>query len=266
MKNSITLFLIPIFSYALYSVVSYHFETIMKFFDGYIRFPLLSYFLVYVLAVIPLLISLRIIAGKNMFETIGLHPRGLVKGIGLSLLFILPMALYGLLFSKLNIQIDPANLFAKSFLAGLFEEIIYRAFIFGILFRFVRLGFVPSVAVASFIFALGHLYQGTQMIDLIEIFTLTFLASILYAWLYTEWNFNLWVPIILHSFMNLIWMVFNFDDTVIGSWGANICRFLTVGFSVVYTIRFKLKNEIPLSVNRKTLWKFNSEKYSDQIK
>ncbi|SHL27978.1 CAAX protease self-immunity [Chryseobacterium carnipullorum] len=266
MKNSFKLFLIPIFSYALYFLVSYHFEVVMKFFDAYIHFPLLSYFLVYVLSVIPLLVSIRIIAGGNTLQVIGLAPRGLTKGIGLSLLFILPMALYGIFFSKLNTQIDPANLFAKSFLAGLFEETIYRAFIFGILFRFVRLGFLPSVAVASFIFALGHLYQGTQVIDLVEIFTLTFLASILYAWLYTEWDFNLWIPVILHSFMNLIWMVFNFDDTVIGSWGSNICRLLTVAFSVIYTIRFKLKNEIPLSVNRKTLWKFNSGKYINQIR
>ncbi|PTT34741.1 hypothetical protein DBR28_13265, partial [Chryseobacterium sp. HMWF028] len=234
MKNIIKLFVVPILSFLVYSLVSYNFEKVMNSFNVYIHCSLLSYFLVYVLAVIPLFVSIYIITRENIISVLGLDLKGFGRGISLAGLFIIPMLVYGLLFSKLNSHIDPANLFAKSFLAGLFEEIIYRAFIFGVLYRFIKLGFLPSIAIASFIFALGHLYQGSHIIDLVEIFLLTFLGSILYAWLYTEWSFNLWVPILLHSFMNLIWMIFDFDNTVIGSWGVNICRLLTVSLSIIY--------------------------------
>ncbi|PTT75131.1 MULTISPECIES: CPBP family intramembrane glutamic endopeptidase [unclassified Chryseobacterium] len=256
MKNIIKLFVVPILSFLVYSLVSYNFEKVMNSFNVYIHCSLLSYFLVYVLAVIPLFVSIYIITRENIISVLGLDLKGFGRGISLAGLFIIPMLVYGLLFSKLNSHIDPANLFAKSFLAGLFEEIIYRAFIFGVLYRFIKLGFLPSIAIASFIFALGHLYQGSHIIDLVEIFLLTFLGSILYAWLYTEWSFNLWVPILLHSFMNLIWMIFDFDNTVIGSWGVNICRLLTVSLSIIYTVKFKIKNNIPFVINKNTLWRF----------
>jgi membrane protease YdiL (CAAX protease family) len=153
------------------------------------------------------MISFYIISRKNIVYGFGLNLKGIKNGILLSSFFTLPMILYGVYFNSLNTDIDLSNLLAKSFLAGLFEEIIYRAFIFGILFRYIKLGFIPSVAIASFVFALGHLYQGKEMFDLLRIFLLTFLGSVLYAWLYAEWNFNLWIPILLHSFMNLIWML-----------------------------------------------------------
>ncbi|WP_153398906.1 CPBP family intramembrane glutamic endopeptidase [Chryseobacterium vaccae] len=258
MKRSIKLILIPILAYLIYSFVMYHFEKIMHFFNPYTHFPLLSYFLVYIMAVVPLMISLYMISEKNMINTLGLNINGLKKGILLSFLFILPMVLYALFFSRINTNTDPANLFAKSAFAGLFEEVIYRGFIFGILFRYLKMGFIPAVVIASVIFASGHLYQGTLLIDLFQIFILTFLGSVLYAWLYTEWNFNLWIPVVLHSLMNLVWMLFDFDHTVIGSSGANICRFLTVALAIIYTVRFKRKNNIPLSVHKQSLWTFKA--------
>jgi len=38
-----------------------------------------------------------------------------------------------------------------------FEEIIYRAFLFGMLYRFTRLGFLPSVFLGSLLFGVAHL-------------------------------------------------------------------------------------------------------------
>ncbi|MDR2235181.1 MAG: CPBP family intramembrane metalloprotease [Chryseobacterium sp.] len=207
MKNFTKLILIPVIAYIVYSLIMFYFGKIMHFLNFYTHFPLLSYFLTYVLTVIPLMISFYIISRKNIVYGFGLNLKGIKNGILLSSFFTLPMILYGVYFNSLNTDIDLSNLLAKSFLAGLFEEIIYRAFIFGILFRYIKLGFIPSVAIASFVFALGHLYQGKEMFDLLRIFLLTFLGSVLYAWLYAEWNFNLWIPILLHSFMNLIWML-----------------------------------------------------------
>jgi len=44
---------------------------------------------------------------------------------------------------------------------------------------------------------------------------------------------NLWVPIGLHLFMNLHWMLFSAGDNALGSIYANVFRAITITFTIV---------------------------------
>lgn len=72
----------------------------------------------------------------------------------------MPMLLGALLFFKFNQQIDIENLIAGTIIAGFMEELYFRGFQFGQLFRKTDLGFIPSIFLGALIFAPGHLYQS----------------------------------------------------------------------------------------------------------
>ncbi|WP_166333898.1 CPBP family intramembrane glutamic endopeptidase [Sphingobacterium chungjuense] len=138
--------------------------------------------------------------------------------------------------------------------SAFFEELIFRGFLFGMLYRFTHLGFLPAVFLGSLLFGIAHLYQSTDTTELAGIFIMTFLGSILFAWIYSEWNFNLWTAIFLHCFMNLYWLIFNVDDTALGGIYANAFRFATIFIAIAGTIIYKQKFNIPMSISRKDWW------------
>ena len=82
----------------------------------------------------------------------------------------------------------------------------------------------------------------------------TFMGAGLFAWLYVEWNYNLWLPVALHFFMNLSWEIFAVSDNALGGLEANLIRGLTVLLAITGTLFYKKKQNIPLAVNRDTLW------------
>ncbi len=71
----------------------------------------------------------------------------------------------------------------------------------------------------------------------IGVFSVTFLGAAWFAWLYVEWNNNLWVPITLHSLMNLYWGLFTLEDNALGGIWANVFRGMVIAISIVVTIR-----------------------------
>jgi uncharacterized protein len=110
--------------------------------------------------------------------------------------------------------------------------------LFGFLFRILRIGFFPAIIVVSILFALGHIYQGEDLNSILGVTLITFIGSLIFGWLYIEWNNNLWVPIGTHILMNFYWSVFDIEATnAIGGWGANIFRFITVVLVLLLTIR-----------------------------
>jgi hypothetical protein len=138
--------------------------------------------------------------------------------------------------------------------AAFFEELIYRAFLFGMLYRFTRLGFLPSIFLGSLLFGAAHLYQSNDLSELIGIFLLTFIGSVLFSWIYSEWKFNLWTAIFLHCLMNLYWLIFDVDSNALGGAYANIFRFSTVFFAIVGTIIYKRKKKVPFEISKKNWW------------
>lgn len=176
-------------------------------------------------------------------------------GIGIAALATLPMFIgYAFRFSLIR-EPDFNSLVINTFSAGLFEELIFRAYFFGLVYRYTRLGFIPAILATSLVFAFLHLYQSQDPMELVLIFMTTFLGSVLFAWLYTEWKFNLWIPVALHILMNLAWMLFNVDDNAAGNLYANIFRFLTIALVIVLTVIRAKNMKIGLRVNRKTLWR-----------
>jgi membrane protease YdiL (CAAX protease family) len=88
----------------------------------------------------------------------------------------LPMTIgYAFLSTELNLSLAP--IVTGSIYAGLFEEIIFRAALFGVLFRYCRWGFIPAALISSIIFAFGHLYQGHDAISALTAVAITAVAG-----------------------------------------------------------------------------------------
>jgi len=212
----------------------------------------LSFFLSYLIVGIPVFLFVLFTEKSRSFRALGLR-FDFLKAMLISFIFALPMFIgYGLI-ANFEIDIPLRSFWFGCVFAAFFEELYYRGFFFGLLFRNTKLGFFPALIISALVFASLHLYQSEEIPTLIGIFITTLLGAGLFAWLYVEWNFNLWVPIGLHFFMNLSWEMFNISDNAFGDLYANIIRALTIIFAVVGTIIYKKRNQMPLAVNRNTL-------------
>lgn len=249
MRNGILIVL----GFALYYWCFNYFETVMLYVDRLVQYKLGSYFLTYVIIGIPVFIVTSLVNREfNFLKGLGLRSNAIAGLIG-GVVFSLPMFIGGLLQSKLATGINVPNLIAKTIFAGFFEELYFRGFLFGLLFRKTRLGFLPAIILCSVIFAMGHLYQSQDPGVLWGVFITTFMGSVLFAWLFVEWNYNLWVPIFLHTLMNLSWHLFEVSGNALGTASFNIYRGITIALAIVLTIMYKKRNDEKLSVNRQTL-------------
>lgn len=70
--------------------------------------------------------------------------------------------------------------------AALFEEIIFRGFLFGMLFRYLKIGFVLAALIPSLLFGSIHLYQGADLISALIVFAVTFIGALYFSWMYVE--------------------------------------------------------------------------------
>ena len=211
-------------------------------------------FIYYLISSIPVVISLFILMQKrNVLSNVGLN-NGFLTALIFGAIVTIPMSIGGLLFGDFNANISLNRLMSGAVIAGFMEELFYRAFLFGLLFRVAKWGFIPSILIASVIFGAVHLYQSNDILSALSIFGVTAFGSIVFAWVYIEWNYNLWCAIFLHFFMNLWWMVFSLSATAQGDLLANIFRVMTIVLVVTLTIIYKKRLAIKYQINRKTLW------------
>jgi len=148
----------------------------------------------------------------------------------------LPMLLAFALSSPLNPKMSVLSVGVGCILAPFAEEVLFRGYMFGQLYRRARWGFWLSALIPSVLFALGHAYQASGVSELAGIFAVTGLGSVLGCWVFMRWQYNLWVVFGLHCLMNLWWEVFGVDDTALGGWIANGARLITVIVAIVLTI------------------------------
>ena len=122
---------------------------------------------------------------------------------------------------------------------GIMEEILYRGFLFGLIYRVVGWGFVPTALLCAAVFATGHLYQSRDPLEMAMIVGVTVVAGVWWAWLYVRWGFDLWVPIGFHVLMNGWFVVFDVGDRAAGTVLSVGVRLAVVILSVVLTLRLR---------------------------
>lgn len=250
MRNTILI----IIGFVFYYLGFKQFEPIMLFIDQGIHYRLASYFFTYIIIGLPLFIITCIINKRlNFFYHLGLQP-GILKGLVAGLIFTLPMFAGCAFLYKPAAAISMPNMIAKTVLDPFFEELFFRGYFFGLLFRYTKLGFIPSILICSLVFAAGHLYQSHEPMILFGIFITTFSGSVLFAWLYAEWNFNLWVPVFLHILMNVCWYIFSISNNALGTIYPNVLRGLTIAFSIILTLMYKKRKGEKILVNKLNLF------------
>lgn len=252
--NQTTTILIVAISFAMHMLVGHYAKDIHAWLDGFIPIKIIRYVVTYLITGIPLYIGAVAIAGfGRVAASLGISG-GLLRGLGLALLFTLPMLIPALFTFEPRADRDIDGLISGTLVAGFMEELYFRGFLFGLLFRNTRIGFVLSILFGALLFGAGHLYQSQDPLQLAGIFLVTSIGAVWFAWHYVEWGYNLWVPIFLHILMNLSWAIAGTTTNALGNVDANVFRFLTVIGSVVFTVWYKRRKGIPFAVNRQTWW------------
>lgn len=249
-------FLIFIIGFAVYFYTDANsFSFFQKGFTSFTQSKSLGHIFAYTITLIPLIITVTVLCKSydDVFEKIGLS-KNLLLGLAFALLCTFPMLVAYSIKFNLNIKLSWDTIIINTISAAFFEEIIYRAFLFGMLYRYTRLGFLPSVFLGSLLFGTAHIYQSTGTKELIGIFLLTFCGSIIFAWIYSEWKFNLWTAIFVHCMMNFYWLIFDVDTNALGGTYANVFRFLTIFLAIFGTIIYKRKKQIPLELKGNRWW------------
>jgi len=202
--------------------------------------------------IVPTLLSAGFWFGfRNLPEVLGLH-KNVVKGLAFAVVTVSPMLISSAVIGNFNTELDFMLLMRGTLFAGFFEEYLFRGFLFGILFRKLGWGFIPAGMIGALFFGVGHIYQGTNFAETAGIFLITSVGALWFAWLFVEWDNNLWVPIFLHIFMNLSWALFDISSNALGDIYANIFRAVTIALTIVLTIRHKKQQG--LSIGKRNLF------------
>lgn len=249
-----TLLIVSTFFGLYYFVDDLFFKSLRTFLSQKINFIGVSHILTYLVVGIPIYVGTLLIDKPNFFLfNLGIN-KSIIKGLVLALFFTLPMFIGFAFFFSLNKEVNTDKFLIGVVSASFFEELFFRGFLFGQIFRKSKIGFIPSIIIGAVLFALGHLYQSQELGEVIGIFLMTFLGAILFAWVFCEWNFNLWVSIFLHLFMNLSWVIFAVSENALGGTYGNLFRILTIILTISFTVIYKKKKGVTLTINRKTIW------------
>ena len=170
------------------------------------------------------------------------------KGIGVGLVCTLPMLLVGLMSSSYT----PSHyeILYADLSPGLTEEIFFRAFMFGLLVQVGRCPMWATAVITGIVFGLAHVDltpdEGQTIVgQLGPWIAMIALGGFMYAWLYWESGWNLWLVITLHAGMNLWWDMFDLTQTPLGNWGATGARFASVGLVVLCVVGLRVFGQRP---------------------
>ena len=144
---------------------------------------------------------------SDIITSIGLNAN-ILKGLGFAALCCSPLLIGMPVIGTFNTDLTFDYFFRVVVLAAFLEEVIFRGFMFGQLFRCGKIGFIWAIIIPAILFGLGHLYQGHNLISSLMAFGVTALGALYFSWVYVECNYNLWVSIGLHIFMNFSWTMF----------------------------------------------------------
>jgi len=185
---------------------------------------------------LPMLVTALLFGKSSVFEKLGIN-RPILKGLGFAFAVTLPLPFVYVLTTPLQ-EADTMipDLLQYAVFAGVGEEVLFRCFLFGLLFRYARWGFLPAAFLGGLIFGMGHLYQGSTLAELGGVFLITFIGGLWWAWIYVEWNYNAWVPIGFHVFMNGWFQIFVVSETALLPIAGEIARAFVVLLSIGLTL------------------------------
>lgn len=255
MKKSLKILAIVVVTFTIYFVLDdLFFNDLRSWLYKSIKQLGVSHIITYTILAIPLVLgAIYIHKADKAIDSFGLN-RPFFKGVIFGLICTFPMLIGYALFFDLNTELTFNTFLISAVSAAFFEELFFRGFLYGQLYRYTKLGFLPSVIIGAFLFAFIHLYQSDKLLRLIGIFFTTFLGAGLFSWSYSEWDHNIWVPVSLHFFMNFFWMLFSAGDDALGGVYANIFRVITIILVIGLTIAYKKKRGQQLEINKDTIW------------
>jgi len=185
-----------------------------------------------------------VIAAVSWLHRIGavgaLREIGLLRsphtGFLFALVACLPLWIVFAIINPLAESFPVAEVLYLSVLSPLAEEIVYRGFAFGQLRRLAGWGFWPAALLPAAVFGWGHAEGSGDLGTGLAIFLITGIGSVLAAWFYERWAFNLWVPFFLHCLMNLAWNVFAVGESAFAGWLPTVLQVTTLGLAALLTI------------------------------
>lgn len=180
---------------------------------------------------------------SDILNSLGLSGN-ILKGLGFAALCCAPMLIGMPIIGSFNSNLTFDWFLRMVVIAAVFEEIVYRGFMFGQLFRYGKIGFIWAILLPAIFFGIGHLYQGDTLVESLMAFGVTALGALYFSWVYVECNYNLWVSIGLHMFMNFSWIVFPVEgnETSVGVLIPNILRVAAIALTVILIITYKKKS------------------------
>lgn len=255
MKRTIRIYTFFILGFIIYYIFdAAYFSSIQEWGKNTLGSKAIGHIIAYGITIIPLLLSVGIMHNfKDILERIGLK-KSILQGLAFALICTLPMFIGFYFKYPFDKNLGWNTIVINTISSAFFEEIIFRGFLFGMLYRYTKLGFLPSIFFSSLLFGLVHLYQSNEFLELLGIFSITFLGSVLFSWIYAEWNFNLWTSIFIHGFMNLFWLIFSAGENALGGVYSNIFRTISIVLIITVTIFYKKKMKMSLEINRKSIW------------
>lgn len=185
---------------------------------------------------VPLAVATLLQGPRRMFAALGLTG-SLREGVSLagacSAVVLVGIAATSSLLPAGEI---PLELVRSAVLPGIAEEILFRAFLFGFLYRFGGWGFLPAALLSSVVFGVEHVYQGGDAAEALGIAVLTGIGGVWWSWLLVEWRWNLWVPIAFHVLLNAYWTAFDVADNALGGPTTIVLRLACIALSIVVTL------------------------------
>ena len=186
--------------------------------------------------------------GQRITVGLGVGWGNTLKGLAIGFGCTLPMLVLGLLsdsFTPSRVEVIHGAISP-----GLTEEIFYRALLFGLLVQMGRTPMITTAVVTGIVFGLAHIDitpdEGETIVGQLNLWNaLIALGGFMYAWLYFESRWNLWVVIALHAGMNLWWDMFDLSVTPLGGWGATISRIAAVGLVVFFVVGLRVFGPAP---------------------
>lgn len=156
----------------------------------------------------------------------------------LVVLAVLPAYVVFAVFYPLNPGILDLGVVYLAFVGPFAEEVVFRAAGFGLLRRLAGWPFWVAAGLPAILFALGHANPlGEPSFDSVMTFAVTGAGAIVFSWLYERWHFNLWIPVLLHSLLNLAWSLFRVGDGAFAGWLPLAMQVTTITLAIVLTLR-----------------------------